>query len=324
MTTGANALWHVAPQRSEIRSVKVSARSDDVIVRTVVSAISRGTERLVWSGAVPESEYARMRAPFQEGDFPFPVKYGYACVGRVEAGPAALLGRLVFALHPHQTLFALPAAAVTPLPAGADPRRACLAANMETALNAVWDSGAAPGDRIAVIGGGAVGALTAALLTRLPGAEVWVVDVAEARAEVAARLGAAFATPDRAPEGCDVSFHCSASAGGLATAMATLGPEATLVEMSWHGAGETPVALGGAFHSQRLRIVSSQVGSLPPARRPRWDHARRLAKALEIVCADARLDALLSADVPFAALPARLPAIFGPDWPGLAPIVSYG
>ncbi len=323
MAIDAEALWYTAPQQTEIRPVAVAARAGDVIVRTLFSAISRGTERLVWSGRVPETERARMRAPFQDGAFPFPVKYGYACVGRVEDGPAALRGRLAFALHPHQTLFALPAEAVTPLPEGADPRRACLAANMETALNAVWDSGAAPGDRVAVVGAGAVGALAAALLSRLPGAETFLVDVVAQRAAIASQLGVSFREPADAPEGCDVSFHASATAAGLAAAMATLGPEGTLVEMSWHGAGETPVALGGAFHSRRLRLISTQVGALPPARRPRWDNRRRLAKALEIACADARLDALLSEPIPFAALPGRLPEIFAPGWPGLAPIVSY-
>ena len=323
MAIEAQALWHVAPGRSEIRAETVSPKPGEVVARTRVSAVSRGTERLVRAGRVPESERARMRAPFQAGEFPFPVKYGYACVATVEDGPPSLLGRDVFALHPHQTVFAVPASAVTPLPEGAPRARAALAANMETALNAVWDSGAAPGDRICVVGGGAVGLLIASLVSRLPGAEATLCDVLDQRADFASQLNVKFTDPARAPAGCDVAFHCSASEGGLATALGCLGAEGTLVEASWHGAGATPVPLGGAFHSRRLRIVSTQVGALPPARRPRWDHARRLAKALEIVGADGRLDALLAEPVPFAAAPAALDALLAPDWPGAVPLIAY-
>ncbi len=319
----ARALWHEAPGVSAIREEAVEPRRGDVVMRAIVSAVSRGTEALVRAGRVPEGERARMRAPFQDGAFPFPVKYGYACVGRVEDGPASLLGREAFALHPHQTLFALPASAVTPLPDGAPARRAALAANMETALNAVWDSGAAPGDRIAVVGGGAVGLLILSLLGRLPGADVTLIDVLEPRADFALHLNAKFSLPDAPPTGCDLAFHCSASAAGLATALGCLGAEGTLVEASWHGEGAVAAPLGGAFHSQRLRIVSTQVGSLPPARRPRWDHARRLAKALEIVCADPRLDALISEEIPFDAAPERLDAVLGGGWDGVVPLIAY-
>ena len=323
MAMDAEALWHVAPGRSEIRRERVTPRDGALLLRARVSAISRGTERLVRAGRVPETERERMRAPFQEGAFPFPVKYGYACVATVEDGPPSLIGRDVFTLHPHQTLFVAPADAVTPLPEAAPRRRAALAANMETALNAVWDAGAAPGDRIAVIGGGAVGLMIASLLSRMPGCDVTLVDVLDRRAALAHGVDVFFRTPEAAPEGCDIAFHCSASASGLATAMATLGPEGRIVEASWHGAGETPVALGGAFHARRLSLVSTQVGALPPARRPRWDHARRLAKALEIVCGDPRLDALLSEDIPFAETPGRLDAVLAPDWEGVVPLIAY-
>ena len=323
MAMDAEALWHVAPDRSEIRRERVTPREGDVLLRARVSAVSRGTERLVRAGRVPDSERERMRAPFQAGDFPFPVKYGYACVATVADGPSPLLGRDVFVLHPHQTLFAVPAEAVTPLPEGASLRRAALGANMETALNAVWDSGAAPGDRIAVVGGGAVGLMIASLLSRIPGCDVTLLDVLERRAALAHSLDVFFNQPPDAPQHCDIAFHCSASAAGLATAMATLGPEGRLVEASWHGEGATPVALGGAFHSRRLSLVSTQVGALPPARRPRWDHARRLAKALEIVCGDPRLDALLSEEIPFADAPDRLDAVLAPDWEGVVPLIVY-
>jgi threonine dehydrogenase-like Zn-dependent dehydrogenase len=195
-----------------------------------------------------------------------------------------------------------------------------LAANMETALNAVWDSGVAPGDRVAVIGAGALGLLTASILARIPGVDATVVDVVSQRGEIAAELGAGFALPDAAPRDCDVAFDASASAAGLATAMATLGDEGTLVEMSWLGAGDTPVPLGGAFHSRRLRLVSSQVGRIPPMRAPRWTYRRRIGKALELLC-DARLDALITDEVAFAELPEKLPALL--RGPGIAAAVRY-
>ncbi len=317
----ALALWTVGRREAALRREDVRPGADELVMRMLWSGISRGTERLVFEGRVPDSERARMRCPFQAGDFPFPVKYGYQAVGVVEHGPSDLLGRAAFCLHPHQSLFAVPRAAVTPLPDGLPPRRAALAANMETALNAVWDSGAGPGDRCLVVGAGALGLLTASILGRLPGASVVVTDIAD-RAATALQLGVKFVSSDALSDDFDLSFHVSASAGGLATALGALGPEGACVEMSWHGAGETPVALGGAFHARRLRLISSQVGALPPARRPRWDHARRMRAALRMLCDD-RLDALITDEVAFAELPARLPEILAPGAPGIATVVRH-
>lgn len=319
----ARALWHVAPRRSELRDTPARRPGEgEVGVRTLWSGISRGTERLVFEGRVPESERERMRAPMQEGNFPFPVKYGYMAVGVVEHGPASLVGRCVFALHPHQSFFTAPERAVTPLPDDLPPRRAVLAANMETALNAVWDSGAGPGDRIAVVGGGALGLLTAAILSRLPGARVCLSDISSAPKAVAEALHVEFTQGPPMFQGCDLAFHTSATAGGLRAALEALGDEGTLVEMSWHGAGETPVPLGGAFHARRLRIVSSQVGAIPPARRPRWDYARRLAVAVDLL-RDPRFDALITEEVAFDDLPSRMPEILAPGAPGVATVVRY-
>src|SRR6266480_7680516 len=180
------ALWYVGPGRAELREEAVAAPNDgEVQVRSLFGAVSRGTERLVHAGRVPASEYERMRAPSMGGAFPFPVKYGYATVGRVEQGPPELRGQVVFSLHPHQSLFTLPADAVLPVPEEVPPARAVLAPNMETALNAVWDGAPGPADRIAIVGGGLVGLLVAYLCAGLRGAEVTVVDVAPARAEFA-------------------------------------------------------------------------------------------------------------------------------------------
>ncbi|KGE04224.1 zinc-dependent alcohol dehydrogenase [Pseudohaliea rubra] len=301
--TIATALWCVDVERAELRP---GGLGDGTLVETRYSGISRGTERIVFRGQVPESEYERMRGPAQEGAFPFPVKYGYCAVGRVAEG--ALAGRDVFALHPHQTCFRLPEAALTPLPEGLPAERAVLGANMETALNLLWDSGAGAGDRIAVIGAGVVGALTGYLAARLPGAEVTLVDLLPERAALAAGLGCRFATPAAAPRDCDVVLHLSATGAGLATAIDCAGTEATVVEGSWQGAGATPVPLGGAFHSRRLRLVSSQVGRLPPARAPRWSPARRIARALDLLL-DPALDALISGETGFGELASRYAGI---------------
>lgn len=319
----ARALWYVAPHKAELRTEQLAAPGPgEARVTTSFSAISRGTERLVFSGAVAESEWARMACPMQAGQFPFPVKYGYCATGIVDAGPDDLRGRAVFALHPHQDVFVAPADRLCPLPDGLPLRRATLAANMETALNAHWDAATGPGDRIAVVGAGVVGLLVAFIAARLPGADVTVVDIAAERRDLVEALGARFALPDRAPKDCDVVFHTSVSAAGLNVAIDAAGTEARIVELSWYGDRETPVRLGGAFHSQRLQLISTQVGMVSAARRVRWSYRRRLEKALELL-ADPSLDALLPDDIAFDDLPTHLPTLLAPGASGLAPVVRY-
>jgi len=320
----ARALWYIGDARAEIRAERLpTLRPGDALVRTVYSGISRGTERLVFRALVPSSEYERMRGPNMAGDFPHPVKYGYQTVGLVEEGPPEMIGRHVFALHPHQDRIVARADALTLVPDGVPPRRAVLAANMETALNALWDSGAGPGDRIAVVGGGVVGCLIAALAGGLPGADVTLIDPVEERRAIAAALSVGFASPEHAPDGCDVVFHASASPKGLATALEIAGFEGAVVEVSWFGDKEVAVPLGRMFHSGRLRLLSSQVGHVAASRRPRWDYARRMAKAMELLRTE-RLDALLGEDIAFEDAPARLPAVFLNDGGGLAPVIRYG
>lgn len=319
----ATALWYRALRECALNTAALPALGpDDCLVRTLWSGVSRGTERLVFEGRVPESERGRMRAPLQEGDFPFPVKYGYCAVGVVEAGPEALRGRTVFCLHPHQDGFVVPADRLALVPEAVPARRAVLAANMETALNAHWDAGSGPADRIVVVGGGVLGLLVAWLGARLPGAEVTLVDVDPRRAALASHLGLRFALPPDAPGEADLVFHASASAAGLASAVAAAGVEARIVELSWYGDGAVEAPLGGAFHSRRLSLVSSQVGLVAPSRRPRWDHARRAAAAMALL-EDERLDALISAEIAFTEAPARLPAVFAPGWSGVTAVLRY-
>jgi threonine dehydrogenase-like Zn-dependent dehydrogenase len=317
------ALWYVAPGKAELRPATIGDREpDEVLVRSLYSGLSRGTERLIFEGRVPESEWGRMKAPAQEGEFPFPVKYGYATVGEVEEGPAALKGKTVFALYPHQERFILPTEKVFTVPDEVPAKRATLAANMETALNILWDGNAQPGDRIAVVGGGIVGALVAALGSKIPGAEVTLVDIDPSREKTAKAVGAAFALPRNAPKEADLVIHTTASAEGLTLALELAGVEATIVEASWFGAGMVNVPLGDAFHSRRLRLVSSQVGNICASRAKRWNMRRRLEAAIRLL-ADDRLDALIGEEVPFAELPQQLPRLLSRTAPGLGALVRY-
>jgi 2-desacetyl-2-hydroxyethyl bacteriochlorophyllide A dehydrogenase len=319
----ASALWIIGPGRAEIRPAAApSPPAGNLRIRALVSGISRGTESLVFAGKIPESEWQRMRCPFQEGDFPFPVKYGYALAGVVEAGPAERIGGRVFCLHPHQSRLTIPAEAALAIPAGVSIERAVLAPQMETALNATWDAGPRIGDRIAVVGAGTIGCLVAYLCRRLHGSAVTLIDTNEDRRQVATALGLDFATPsDTPPGGCDLVFHASGQAAGLDLSLSLAGFEATVIELSWYGTTPVSVNLGGAFHSQRLTLRASQVGSVARKRRSRWSTQRRLALAMDLA-ADPRLDVLVGSESPFETLPAALPAILG--MPGaLCHLVRY-
>jgi NADPH:quinone reductase-like Zn-dependent oxidoreductase len=319
----ARSLWYARKGVAELRTARLAPPAPgEATVRTQFSGISRGTERLVFEGSIGQSEWERMRCPMQEGTFPFPVKYGYCATGVIEDGPSDLVGRQVFCLHPHQDFFNVAVAALVPIPADVPMRRATLAANMETALNAVWDSGAGPGDRIVVVGAGIVGLLVACLAARLPGATVTAVDTDDTRRTVVEALGAGFARPEHAPADADVVMHASATSAGLNTAIASAGLEATVVEMSWYGSKPVEAELGGAFHSRRLKLVSSQVGMVSPGRRARWDYRRRLEAALRLL-AEPALDALVEEEIDFGDAPRRLPQIFAPGAHGLAPVIRY-
>ncbi len=280
----------------------------EVLIRSRASAISRGTETLVFRGEVPQSEWQRMRCPFQEGEFPAPVKYGYAVAGIVEDGPAEFCGRRVFCLHPHQDRFIVPEDSVVAIPDEVPDRRATLAANMETAINGLWDGVPGPGDRIAVVGVGVVGALVGALAARLPGTEVEFIDIDPSRAALASALGCGFAQPQQARGEADLVIHASGAPDGLTTALAIAGFEATVLEMSWYGTRIVPLVLGGAFHSRRLALRSSQVGTVPAGRRERWSRRRRLALALSLL-RDPVFDLLLSGETDFDGLPELMPLL---------------
>lgn len=318
----ATAFWTLAPGKGALCQQELpEPMAGDVLIRALASGISRGTEGLVFRGGVPAELHSLMRCPFQEGDFPGPVKYGYALVGIAEYGPANLKGRRVFSLHPHQDVSIIPVEGCRPVPDAVPTDRAILAANMETALNILWDGGAAPGQRIAVVGGGIVGGLVAYLAARMPGAEVTLVDIDPTRADLARAFGASFATPDQADGGdCDLIIHASATEGGLATALRLAGMEATIVEASWYGDRPVTVALGGGFHAGRHRIISSQVGKVSPGFRPRWTLSRRLDKALSLLT-DPALDLLVGPAVDFTHLPMAMADLSA--LPFGCPVVRY-
>jgi threonine dehydrogenase-like Zn-dependent dehydrogenase len=315
--TSARAFWVARPGEGEIRSETIpDPGPNDTFVTAVASGISRGTESLVFRGAVPDDQADIMRCPFQAGDFPAPVKYGYAMAGRTDAGDR------VFCLHPHQDRFCVPAEALVPVPDDVPDRRAVLAANMETAVNALWDAGPRLGDRIAVVGGGTVGCLAAALAARHPAAAVQLVDIDPARAETAKALGVDFALPDNARGDLDLVIHASGSAAGLATSIDLAGFEATVLEISWYGAGTVPVPLGGNFHSGRLTLKSSQVGAVATVRRSRRTHRDRLALALELL-RDPVFDVLLTGESRFEDLPATMARLAADPGGALCHVVTY-
>ncbi|GAA2911252.1 MULTISPECIES: dehydrogenase [Streptomyces] len=318
----ARSFWIDSPGRGEIRDVTLPEPGEgEVLVRTLYSGVSRGTETLVFRGGVPVSQHTAMRAPFQEGDFPGPVKYGYLNVGLVEEGPEELAGRTVFCLYPHQSRYVVPAHAVTPVPDTVPAERAVLAGTVETAVNALWDAAPLVGDRIAVVGGGMVGCSVAALLARFPGARVQLVDADPSRAAIAKTLGVGFATPADAEGECDLVVHASATEQGLARSLELLTAEGTVLELSWYGDRRISLPLGEAFHSRRLVIRSSQVGTVSPAR-PNRTYADRLAVALDLL-ADPALDALVTGESAFEELPDVLPRLASGEIPALCHRVRY-
>ncbi|GAA3830600.1 NAD(P)-binding protein [Streptomyces chiangmaiensis] len=323
MDLTARAFWLRSPGLGEVRDVELPKPGDgEVLVRALYSGVSRGTETLVFRGGVPESQHAVMRAPFQEGDFPAPVKYGYLSVGRVEHGPPELVGRTVFCLYPHQSRYVVPASAVTVVPDSVPAGRAVLAGTVETAVNALWDAGPQLGDRIAVVGGGMVGCSVAALLTRHPGVRVQLVDADPERAETARALGVDFALPADALGECDLVVHASATEPGLVRSLELLAPEGTVVELSWYGDRRVTLPLGEAFHSRRLTVRSSQVGTVSPRARAGRTYADRLALALELL-AEPAFDALISGECAFEDLPDVLSRLARGELKGLCHRVQY-
>ena len=320
----ARAFWVCSPGRGAVRPVELPQPGrDDVRVRALRSGVSRGTETLVFRGGVPAELHELMRAPFQEGDFSGPVKYGYLSVGVVEEGPEALRGSTVFCLHPHQTAYVVPASSVLRVPDAVPPDRAVLAGIVETAVNALWDAAPRLGDRVTVVGAGMVGCCVARLLARIPGVQVTLVDLDPERAAVAAALGAEFALPESAHGGQDLVLHASATSAGLQLALDLVVDDGTVTELSWYGDTEVVLSLGTGFHARRLGVRASQVGRVASARRETRTPTERLTLALDLLC-DPAFDVLLTGRSRFEDLPDVLPRLASGDLPALCHVITYG
>jgi len=267
----------------------------DVRVDAIASAISHGTEMLVLRGQVPDG--LELDLPTLRGGFAFPIKYGYASVGRiVEAGPEAHLapGQTVFVHHPHQSSYVVPASMPIVLPPGLEPELGVFLANVETAVNIVLDAALRFGERVGIFGQGVVGLLVTQLLRRAGASLIVAVEPVAARRDLAQRLGADIAlapeeaTPSALREltdglGVDLAIEVSGNAAALQQAIDSLAFGGTAVVCSWYGTKPVSLQLGGGFHRRRPRVVSSQVSTIDGALQPRWTYARRLQLAVDLL-----------------------------------------
>ncbi len=323
----ARALWIEAPGRASLRVENIGgARKGTSLLEPEFGAVSVGTERLVARGSVPEELHGSMACRYQAGGLGLPVKYGYSMAGRVTEG--TLAGQRVFCMHPHQELARIEDAHAVPLPDAVPTRRAVLFPNLETALNAVWDGELTAHEPYVVFGAGALGLLTAFAAHAETGRAATVVESDPARRAAAAELPwvARAVAPDAAPdEGlgeCDVAFHTTATGAGLQAALDAVGFEGRVVELSWYGTTAVELRLGGGFHSQRKRLIASQVAHVAPRERERLGYAGRTARVLELL-GDPGLDRLLSRAMPFSQLPDFLGRLCRGASVPVVPLIDY-
>jgi 2-desacetyl-2-hydroxyethyl bacteriochlorophyllide A dehydrogenase len=310
----ARALWFTAPRTAELRPERVPPPGPgEVRVKTIASAISHGTEMLVYRGEVPTD--LPLDLPTLAGDFSFPIKYGYASVGRVlDAGVEHLSpDDLVFVHHPHQEAFVVPADLPVRLPEGLDPTVGLFFANLETALNVVHDTPLRLGETALVFGQGVVGLLVTQLVKRAGADRVLAVDPIQKRRNLALDAGAdeAFEPGEdlhqrvleaTAGRGADVAVEASSSGAALQAAVDAVATEGTVVVASWYGTKPVSLSLGGHFHRGRVRLRSSQVGRMNPELGSRWDRARR-TETVHGLLPRLRLKGLISHQIPFEKAP---------------------
>jgi len=272
-------LWH---NHADSWQVAVDSSShqlapDQVLVRSLYSLVSTGTERLVMTSELDEPTRKRMSLPLMKGTFDQDFTYGYSLTGVIEQGPADLVGQHVHLLHPHQSYAIVATSDITVIPE-ALAERAVLVSNLETVINAVWDSQVSLGDEVLVIGYGIIGALLVQLLRQMPGVTVRVYDIDPTKQQ----LANPYETGNPAKE-FDIVFHTSGSSSGLQYGIDQLKPEGTLMELSWYGGRKVEVALGQSFHYDRKKIISTQVSTIPHCRAQRWDYARRKQLAISLL-----------------------------------------
>ena len=318
----AQAYWVTESGHGELRPEAIPTPGPkEALVRTLYSGVSRGTERVVHEGRVPERVADLMHAPHQEGDFPGPVKYGYLSVGVVEQGPDNWIGKTVFSLHPHQDFYVVPTNQLTAIPDDVPARRAVLTGIVEVAINALWEAGPRLGDRVAVVGGGLVGGVLAAILRKYPLGRLQLVDADTDKRDLAEKLNINFALPDEAVNDCDIVFHCSASNEGLKLSLQLAGDDSDVIELSWFADKEVTLPLGEDFHARRLTIRSSQVGAVALPRRHRRTNAQRLQIAAATL-KDPVFDTFLSSECQFQNLPTTLVKLFEKPG-GFCHVVAY-
>lgn len=314
-TLEARAVWFAAAHTAELRTEKIPPPGPgEVRVKTIASAISHGTEMLVYRGEVPRG--LDLDLPTLAGSYALPIKFGYATVGRVlDAGSGATLapGDPVFVHHPHQDLFVVSSDLPVRLLDGLDPMSGLFFANAETALGVVHDAQLRLGETAVVFGQGVVGLLVTRLLKLAGAARVLAVDPLEKRRELALEGGADEALspedlPDRVFEanggrGADVAVEVSSSGAALQAAVDAVADEGTVVVASWYGTKAVNLSLGGRFHRGRVKLRSSQVGRINPELNPRWDRARRTQTVLRLL-PELRLEKLISHRIPLGDAPA--------------------
>lgn len=318
----AKALWHLSDSSSVIKATKLPAEnSNSCIVKTAYSLISTGTERLVSLGLVPESLHSQMKVPYMQGKFSFPLTYGYSMVGRVISEQSTLFGKLVHFMHPHQDICHVEASSLFEIPENIPATRAGLASNVETALNAIWDSGLSIGDRTLVCGFGMIGALVARLLSFMPGVEVQVLEIDPGRKKKAKEMGfEVVENPEQ--EQYDLAFHTSASAGGLQKCIDSVGLEGKIIELSWYGTKSIALQLGGSFHRNRKQLISSQVSIIPKQKSARWDYKRRKETVFELLKNDI-FDQHISHIIPFEDTPDFFQKLRTDKLEGLGYLIKY-
>ena len=305
------SVWFPSAREVELRSETVpDVGPEEVRLEAIASAISHGTEMLVYRGQVPDG--LDLDLPTLRGSFNFPIKYGYASVGRVvEAGARVTClarGDAAFVHHPHQSTYVVPATMPVRLAGDLDPTLGVFLANVETATNVVVDAAPRLGERVAVFGQGVVGLLITQLLRRTGVSQIIVVEPVARRRELACDVGADVALGAHSAAeairdltdglGVDLAIEASGSPAALDPALDALAFGGTCVVCSWYGTKPVELKLGGAFYRRRLRIVSSQVSTIDAGLQPRWTHQRRLSLARDLL-PNLKLSSLISHRIPF-------------------------
>jgi threonine dehydrogenase-like Zn-dependent dehydrogenase len=316
--------WHIDHIHSEILEKNYSDIEPDMqIVKSTYSLISVGTERLVAKGLVPDALKETMRVPFMQGSFDFPLKYGYSLVGIVIKGKPSLVGKTVHLMHPHQNFAIVPAEHLTIVPDSVPSQRAVLASNMETAVNAIWDSGISFGERIIICGFGVIGASIAILASQIPSTRVVIHETNPNRKNVALSMGfELFDTRNSGTQLFDVAFNTSASGEALQVCIDNTMPKSKIIEVSWYGINSVNVSLGGSFHTGQKQIVSSQVSNISENKQSHFNHLRRKQVVFDLL-QNSIFDQLPFHFVDFKQLPNVFEQLRNDSYDQFATIVKY-